>query len=393
MRPMTRPQDGFKYYAYALIHTDDILICGHDAVQLLLEVDQYFKMKPDSIGDPDMYLGAKLRKTVLPNGVEAWSFSPRKYVQEAVRNFKLYLDKNMDERKLLKKASAPFPNNYRPETDETPELSYELANFYQSQVGILRWMVEIGRVDCITEVSLLASHTALPREGHLDALIHIFSYIDKKHNSRMVFDPSYPDIDMTQFKEDCEWKSFYGDVKEAIPPNAPEPRGKPLVMRMFVDSDHAGDHKNRRSRTGFFIYLNMAPIVWYSKKQSRVETSVFGAEFIALKTGVDTIRGLRYKLRMMGVELDNEPCYIYCDNMSVIHNTQNPESTLKKKANGICYHAARESVAMGESLTAHVRTEFNVGDLATKIIAGGQKRNRLVDMVLYDIEEHKEDLA
>ena len=83
-------------------------------------------------------------------------------------------------------------------------------------------MVELGCVDMITEVSLLALHVAMPREGHLDTVFHIYSYLNNKHNSRMVFDPTYPEIDMSQFKE-CDWRSFYGNVKEAIPSNAPPP--------------------------------------------------------------------------------------------------------------------------------------------------------------------------
>jgi hypothetical protein len=70
--------------------------------------------------------------------------------------------------------------------------------------------------------------------------------------------------------------------------------------------------------------------------------------------------------------------------MLVIHNTQRPESVLKKKSIAICYHFMRESVAMGEcSLTAHIRTEDNPADLCTKVIPGGQLRDRLVNMVLY----------
>jgi hypothetical protein len=49
----------------------------------------------------------------------------------------------------------------------------------------------------------------------------------------------------------------------------------------------------RRSRTGFVIYLNMAPIVWFSKRQHTVESSVFGAECVAMKYGIETTRGLR----------------------------------------------------------------------------------------------------
>ena len=89
----------------------------------------------------------------------------------------------------------------------------------------------------------------------------------------------------------------------------------------------------------------------------------------------------------MGVELSG-PSFIYGDNMSVIHNTQSPESMLKKKSNAICYHAIRESVAMGESLTGHIPSGNNPADLCTKVIPGGQKRNHLLGLVLYDIADN-----
>jgi hypothetical protein len=103
-----------------------------------------------------------------------------------------------------------------------------------------------------------------------------------------------------------------------------------------------------------------------------------------MKQGTEALRGLRYKLRMMGVPLSG-PSFVYGDNMSVIHNTQRPESTLKKKSNSVCYHAVREAVAMGECLTGHIPTENNPADLATKLIPGGMKRDHLVGLVLYDI--------
>jgi len=53
---------------------------------------------------------------------------------------------------------------------------------------------------------------------------------------------------------------------EDISHNSPEPLGIGFTMRAFVDSDHAGDSITRRSRTGFIIFLNSAPIYWYSKK-------------------------------------------------------------------------------------------------------------------------------
>lgn len=57
---------------------------------------------------------------------------------------------------------------------------------------------------------------------------------------RMVFHPSYPDIDLNRFKE-VDWTPMYGDMKEALPDNAPGPLGKEVDTRFFVDADHAGD--------------------------------------------------------------------------------------------------------------------------------------------------------
>ena len=85
--------------------------------------------------------------------------------------------------------------------------------------------------------------------------------------------------------------------------------------------------------------------MWKSKKQPTIETSVFGVEFMAMKCGMETLHGLRYKLCMMGVPLLGLS-YIYGDNMSVIHNTQCLESTLKKNSNEICDDAICELVAM-----------------------------------------------
>jgi hypothetical protein len=230
----------------------------------------------------------------------------------------------------------------------------------------------------------MSSHMALPREGHLTQLFHMFAYLKKKHNSRMVFDPSYPFVDEERFKSDEDWKVLYGDVTEAIPPAAPQPRGKEVVIRHYVDADHAGERLTRRSRTGYITFLNMAPMNWFSKRQNSVETSTFGSEFTALKIVTEANRGFRYKLRMLGVPV-NESSYVFCDNNSVVCNTTAPESTLKKKSNAIAYHCVREAVAMKEILIAYEPTDTNLSDIMTKALPGGERRDRLVRQVLYDI--------
>ena len=65
---------------------------------------------------------------------------------------------------------------------------------------------------------------------------------------------------------------------------------------MFVDSDHAGDKSGCLSRTGFMIFMNMAMINWHTKNQATVEGAVLGSEFVAMKKGVEALRGIRFKL-------------------------------------------------------------------------------------------------
>ena len=156
----------------------------------------------------------------------------------------------------------------------------------------------------------------MPREGHLDHVLYMFSYLKQYHNSRLVLDPSYPEIDLDKFPR-YNWKQFYGDAKEVIPKNAPKPVGKEFIIRAFVDADFAGDNLTRRSRTGFLVMLNGAPIYWLSKKQTSMETSSFGSEFVAMRQCCEYLKGLRYKLRMMGIPVIN-PCFVYGDNQSVL---------------------------------------------------------------------------
>ena len=144
----------------------------------------------------------------------------------------------------------------------------------------------------------------------------MFFYLKSKSNSRLIFDPKEPNVGKSDFVE-CDWSDFYPGAEEALLPNTPKPLGKGVMLRIFVDSNHAGDKVSRCSRTGFVIFLNYGMIDWLSKKQSTVETSVFGAKFCAMKHGIENLRGMCYKLCMMGVPIKG-PSYMYSDNMHLL---------------------------------------------------------------------------
>ena len=277
-------------------------------------------------------------------------------------------------------------NGYRPEVDLSPELAEKDASYYYLLIGILRWIVELGRVDICCEVSMMSSHLALPRKGHLEEVLHIFAYLKKHSNAEMVFDPTRCDFDRSLFPKEDWMYSSYGceEPVEQLPPDMPKSLGESFTMRVYVDADHAGDQLTRRSRTGFVVFLNNAPIYWMSKKQTSCETSTFGSEFVAMKQAAEYVRGLRYKLRMMGIPVD-EPTFIFGDNQSVLCNTTKPESTLKKKSNAIAYNFVREGFACDEWRTAYINTHENVADLFTKPLPSGEKRWYFVGMLLHHL--------
>ena len=95
-----------SYYANVLLYVDYVLVIHHDATEVLLHLDEYFKMKPRLIGDPDVYLGATIKQMHLANGAMAWASSPLKYVWALVDTVMKYLTKLGDRRWSMPKKAA-----------------------------------------------------------------------------------------------------------------------------------------------------------------------------------------------------------------------------------------------------------------------------------------------
>jgi hypothetical protein len=184
--------------------------------------------------------------------------------------------------------------------------------------------------------------------------------LKKYGRKQLVFDGTYPTHDKSKFSK-ADWSQFYPGAAKAIPAIIPKAHGKQVLETCYVDTDLAGCQATRRSQTGILIYVQKTPIIWYSKQQNTVKSSTFGSEFIAMKTAVEQVEALCYKLRMMGVPIDG-PASIYCDNQSVFKNASRPESVCNKKHNSIAYHGTREAQAAeanaSRELNAHVLHHF-----------------------------------
>jgi hypothetical protein len=187
------------------VYVDDILALSHQAKESIQEITNFFKAKDGSIKPPEIYLGADVAKIQLPDGHEVWSTSPRTYVKNSILVVERLLEEDNEGYVLKSNARNPFPTGYKPEVDVTDELDQPLASRFMQLIGILRWAVEIGRIDIYLETSLLSQYQANPRFGHLEAAYHIFAYL-KKHPDmgKLAFDSHAPDIDESFFHANAD---------------------------------------------------------------------------------------------------------------------------------------------------------------------------------------------
>ena len=239
------------------------------------------------------------------------------YVRAAVNEVVEGLEKC--DLKLKGKAFRPFDSSYCPELDVTEELDDVGVAKFQGYIGTFRWMIELGRLDILTEVSQLSSFQAMPRKGHLEACYSIFAYLRKHPNMAIIFHPSRMTTKESRFQshDGCD---FYCDGVEELPSDMPKPLGESIKITAFVDSDHASNLLMWRSQTGYIIFCNQSPILWYSKRHNTVETSTFGAKFVGASTCLKAIEALCFKLHMFGIPVEG-PANVLCDNNGVVNNT------------------------------------------------------------------------
>jgi hypothetical protein len=119
---------------------------------ILDSLAQAYVLKEGSVGPPTQYLGAQVGRFVHqndPQQKEYWSMSSETYWKEAICNVQNWLVAN-NFPPLKTRASSVLPSNYCPELDSSEYCDPECAQYYQEMVVVLRWLVELGRVNIST---------------------------------------------------------------------------------------------------------------------------------------------------------------------------------------------------------------------------------------------------
>ena len=236
-------------------------------------------------------------------------------------------------------------------------------------MGILIWVVGLGRSDVSHATSYLSIFSACPRGGHLVRALRVFGFLKKRRNRRFMVDSRGPILrggegalgkDFTK-----ELGDLYPNAAEELDANLPTPLVEEISITVFVDSDHAQDKVTRWSITGLITFLGRTPVFYLSKRQVAIETSTYGAKLCAMKTGVEETIAIRYMMRCLGVKV--KIASLLCgDNLGVIQNSTIKASLLKKKHVAISYQNTHEAAASG--IVHPIKTDgtINYADVLTK---------------------------
>jgi hypothetical protein len=144
--------------------------------------------------------------------------------------------------------------------DDSPFLGQDETQQFQSLIGAMQWAVSIGRLDIATAVMSLSSFRTMPRRGHLERAKQIYGYLQKMKEARirvLTNEPDYSDYQDLEY----DWSSsVYGDVKEIIPTDIPEPKGKYVTLSHYFNANLYHDMVTGRSVTAILHFLNQTPM-------------------------------------------------------------------------------------------------------------------------------------
>ena len=288
------------HYEYVARYVDDLIVFAKDPMSIMKELEKVYLLK--GVGIPQYYLGGDVL-----NLAEDWekedikmAFSAETYIKNVLEKQALACD--MTE---FRKESTPHAEDYHPELDSTELLGPEDITLYKSLIGSLNWVITLGRFDVCYATMILSRYSMAPRKGHLKAVKRVFGYLRVSPKGKILIDNGQAPIrDTALVTRGQDWNEFYPDAVENIPDNRLEPCGGLCRLTVYVDADHARDQTTRRSITGIIVLLNNTPLIWVSKGQKTVETSMYGSELVAGRIATELIIATCYKLMMLGLNLE-----------------------------------------------------------------------------------------
>ena len=280
------------------------------------------------IGELEEYVGCNL----LKEGEKAWLHQP---------DLLKKMEKNFGEEVAgLQSYKTPMPGGemiLRPLQDEEL-ISNEMQKNFRLGVGMLLYLVKLTRPDICNPVRELSKVMDGANLSHYKMLLRVIKYvIDSKHKC-LRFTPN--------------------ELKDGI-----------WELKVFCDSDYAGDKNTRISVSGYIIYLCRVAISWKSKGQRSVTLSSTAAEYVAISEVVREVLYVKQILEFMEVKI-GFPIVVNVDNIGAIYLATNNSSSQRTKHVDVRYHFVREYIEDGIVKVQFVKSEDNDSDICTKNLNG-----------------------
>lgn len=194
----------------------------------------------------------------------------------------------------LPKESTPLPvGDYHPELDTSALLDLNDHRIFQMLLGMLQWMVTIGKLELCQLVSCLNRFGACPREAHLDLAVCSFGYVKTTLHKQIAIDSRPMDFNRASPNFETLRPDFprdYPDAKEEMDPGFPKSFEPVLQTTILVDADYVHDLKTRHSLTGLITFMGSTPVIWLSKRQGNIASSTYAAEFSALRAATEEVQ-------------------------------------------------------------------------------------------------------
>lgn len=253
-----------------------------------------------------------------------------------LKNLEKHFGEYVENMQSYKTPGTPGNNIVRPK-NENEKISKDMQKMYQSGVGMLLYLVKHTRPDIANPVRELSK--------------------------------SMDGANMAAYKELLRVIKFVLDTKQYGLKVKPKGNIDNWDMKMYCDSDYAGDKESRISITGFILYLMDVPISWKSKSQKNVTLSSSEAEYIALSEAAKEIKFVVQILISMKIPV-SIPIIVRIDNVGAMFMTENATTQNRTRHVDIRYHFVREFVEEGFIKIIFVRSKENDADIFTKNVTG-----------------------
>jgi hypothetical protein len=299
--------------AILAVYVDDIIITGddeHEIAHLKENLSKEFEVK--DLGHLKYFLGIEVARS--PQGIV---LSQRKYVLDL-----------LDETGMLgcRPIATPIDLNHKLCAESGDPVNKES---YQRLVGRLIYLCHT-RPDITYAVSVVSRYMHDPKSGHLDAVYRILRYL-KSCPGKGIF-----------FKS-------HGHLK----------------VEGYSDADWASCLDDRRSTSGYCVFVGGNLISWRSKKQSVVSRSTAEAEYRAMSLVLCEMLWVKNLLSELNV-LRRSPLRLWCDNKSAISIANNPVQHDRTKHVEIDRFFIKEKLDDGTLELSHVSSKDQIADCLTK---------------------------